>query len=201
MRNLFKERKIPFLFTFFLLLIFVTFLLISNSQKSPVFIATDISQHHSETPISSNPIVSQTQLNPITKDSNPSEDFGLNDTKNDELGVENFNWKLCKGPVAVDYIPCLDNSEAIKALKSRRHMEHRERHCPDPSPRCLIPLPDGYKLPVPWPKSRDMVRLIGFFGGKICFLILFICAMVYCFLFDRVTRYLCSWEVTGSLVS
>ncbi|WMV31233.1 hypothetical protein MTR67_024618 [Solanum verrucosum] len=157
MKNLFKERKIPFLFSFFLLLIFVTFILISNSQKSPVFIATDISQHHSETPISSNPIISQTQLNPITKDSNPSEDFGLNDTKNDELGVENFDWKLCKGAVAVDYIPCLDNSEAIKALKSRRHMEHRERHCPDPSPRCLIPLPDGYKLPVPWPKSRDMI--------------------------------------------
>lgn len=106
-------------------------------------------------------------MNPITKDSNPSEDFGLNDTKNDELGVESFDWKLCKGAVAVDYIPCLDNSEAIKALKSRRHMEHRERHCPDPSPRCLIPLPDGYKLPVPWPKSRDMVRLIGFFGDMV----------------------------------
>lgn len=71
-----------------------------------------------------------------------------------------INWELCKGPLAVDYIPCLDNFKAIKALKSRRHMEHRERHCPDPSPRCLIPLPVGYKMPVPWPKSRDMVRLI-----------------------------------------
>ncbi|KAF9596685.1 hypothetical protein IFM89_012884 [Coptis chinensis] len=36
-------------------------------------------------------------------------------------------------------------------------MEHRERHCPKPSPRCLVPLPVGYKLPVPWPKSRDMI--------------------------------------------
>lgn len=68
-----------------------------------------------------------------------------------------FDWKLCKGPVAVDYIPCLDNFKAIKALKSRRHMEHRERHCPDPSPRCLVPLPSGYRIPLPWPKSRDMV--------------------------------------------
>ncbi|XP_015877447.2 probable methyltransferase PMT23 [Ziziphus jujuba] len=68
-----------------------------------------------------------------------------------------INWELCKGPLAVDYIPCLDNFKAIKALKSRRHMEHRERHCPDPSPRCLIPLPVGYKMPVPWPKSRDMI--------------------------------------------
>lgn len=147
-------------------------------------------------------------MNPITNNSNPSNDFRSNDTKNDELGVENFDWKFCKGSVAVDYIPCLDNWEAIKALKSRRHMEHRERHCPDPSPRCLIPLPDGYKLPVPWPKSRDMVRLIGFFGGKTCFFIPCLhdfrsnCSFHICpCLVDRVTRYLCAWEVTGSLLA
>lgn len=72
-------------------------------------------------------------------------------------------WKLCKGPAAVDYIPCLDNWEAIKSLKSRKRMEHRERYCPNPNPnpnppRCLVPLPRGYKSPVPWTKSRDMVR-------------------------------------------
>ncbi|KAF3948511.1 hypothetical protein CMV_025503 [Castanea mollissima] len=65
-----------------------------------------------------------------------------------------IDWKLCKGTVAVDFIPCLDN---FKALKARRHMEHRERHCPDPNPRCLVPLPSGYRIPLPWPKSRDMV--------------------------------------------
>lgn len=70
----------------------------------------------------------------------------------------NMDWKLCKGVLAVDYTPCLDNFKAIKALKSRRHMEHRERHCPNPSPHCLVPLPKGYKIPVLWPKSRDMVR-------------------------------------------
>ncbi|KAF5176073.1 S-adenosyl-l-methionine-dependent methyltransferases superfamily protein [Thalictrum thalictroides] len=59
--------------------------------------------------------------------------------------------------MANDYIPCLDNMKAIKALPSRRHMEHRERHCPTPTPRCLIPLPEGYKTPVSWPKSRDMI--------------------------------------------
>lgn len=69
----------------------------------------------------------------------------------------NLNWNLCKGSSAVDYIPCLDNFKAIKALKSRRHMEHRERHCPTPSPRCLLPLPIGYKVPIPWPQSRDMI--------------------------------------------
>ncbi|XP_051121258.1 probable methyltransferase PMT23 [Andrographis paniculata] len=66
-------------------------------------------------------------------------------------------WKLCTGPVAVDYIPCLDNWSAIKRLKSRKRMEHRERHCPLPSLRCLVPLPNGYKIPVTWPQSKDMI--------------------------------------------
>uniref|UniRef100_A0A804NBG5 Methyltransferase n=1 Tax=Zea mays TaxID=4577 RepID=A0A804NBG5_MAIZE len=72
------------------------------------------------------------------------------------------SWELCKvgkGVAAADYIPCLDNVKAVKALKSLRHMEHRERHCPtDPRPRCLVPLPERYRRPVPWPRSRDMVR-------------------------------------------
>ncbi|XP_039132297.1 probable methyltransferase PMT23 isoform X1 [Dioscorea cayenensis subsp. rotundata] len=36
-------------------------------------------------------------------------------------------------------------------------MEHRLRYCPKPAPRCLVPLPVGYKTPVPWPRSRDMI--------------------------------------------
>ncbi|KAJ0860329.1 putative S-adenosyl-L-methionine-dependent methyltransferase [Helianthus annuus] len=38
-------------------------------------------------------------------------------------------------------------------------MEHYERHCPLPERRfnCLIPPPNGYKLPIKWPKSRDEV--------------------------------------------
>jgi len=79
-----------------------------------------------------------------------------------EEPVELPSWELCKvgkGVEAADYIPFLDNVEAIKALKSRRHMEHRERHCPtEPRPRCLVPLPERYRRPVPWPRSRDMVR-------------------------------------------
>ena len=74
----------------------------------------------------------------------------------------NLKWEICmvKGSSSVDYIPCLDNWTAIKALQSRKHMEHRERHCPIPNPRCLVPLPRGYKIPILWPKSRDMVRLL-----------------------------------------
>ncbi|CAN6469757.1 unnamed protein product [Victoria cruziana] len=68
-----------------------------------------------------------------------------------------MDWRACGGRLAADYIPCLDNFRAIKKLKSRRHMEHRERHCPNPNLRCLVPLPKGYMIPIPWPRSRDMI--------------------------------------------
>ncbi|WOH09038.1 hypothetical protein DCAR_0728491 [Daucus carota subsp. sativus] len=74
-----------------------------------------------------------------------------------ENQVMDLQWRKCDGVNAVDYIPCLDNLKAIKALKSRKRMEHRERHCPESNPRCLIPLPPQYRVSVPWPKSRDMV--------------------------------------------
>ncbi|KAI5019024.1 hypothetical protein ZWY2020_043912 [Hordeum vulgare] len=78
----------------------------------------------------------------------------------DDGAVAEVRWETCKvrrGVSATDYIPCLDNIRAIKALRSRRHMEHRERHCPVPPPRCLVRTPAGYRLPVPWPRSRDMI--------------------------------------------
>ncbi|KAL2549801.1 putative methyltransferase PMT23 [Forsythia ovata] len=163
-QSLLKERKYPFIFAFFLLLIFVTLLLISYSQ-SPISTTTDLTQpdpYSSKTvPHASSP--SQNNTVPSNNDSIVINNTAITDTgtngggsgvDDDEVGVE---WKVCEGSVAVDYIPCLDNNKAINALRSRRHMEHRERHCPDPSPRCLVPLPDGYKIPVPWPKSRDMV--------------------------------------------
>ncbi|VAH65558.1 unnamed protein product [Triticum turgidum subsp. durum] len=79
----------------------------------------------------------------------------------EEKPVEAPSWGLCavgRRVEPADYIPCLDNVKAVKALKSIRHMEHRERHCPTkPRPRCLVPLPAGYRLPLPWPRSRDMI--------------------------------------------
>uniref|UniRef100_A0A0E0L3P5 Methyltransferase n=1 Tax=Oryza punctata TaxID=4537 RepID=A0A0E0L3P5_ORYPU len=83
----------------------------------------------------------------------------------DDGGVDEpaakVRWETCRpgrGVSAADYIPCLDNMRAIKALRSRRHMEHRERHCPvAPRPRCLVRMPSGYLPPVPWPRSRDMI--------------------------------------------
>ncbi|KAJ1286529.1 hypothetical protein BS78_03G359400 [Paspalum vaginatum] len=68
-----------------------------------------------------------------------------------------YSWKLCNSSATTDYIPCLDNEKAIKKLRTTKHYEHRERHCPEEPPTCLVPLPEGYKRPIEWPKSRDKV--------------------------------------------
>lgn len=70
-----------------------------------------------------------------------------------------YIWKLCNSSASTDYIPCLDNEKAIKKLRTTKHYEHRERHCPEEPPTCLVPLPEGYKRPIEWPKSRDKVIL------------------------------------------
>lgn len=145
--NLIKERKYPFIVALSLLLICFTILLFTNATPYQLFV-------YSSTDTSTHPLKPHT---PSVSVPPPKKGTSVVANANLDFG---FDWKLCKGPVAVDYIPCLDNFKAIKALKSRRHMEHRERHCPDPSPRCLVPLPSGYRIPLPWPKSRDMVRLI-----------------------------------------
>ncbi|GJN39178.1 hypothetical protein PR202_gb28279 [Eleusine coracana subsp. coracana] len=60
-----------------------------------------------------------------------------------------------------ELIPCLDR-ELHYRLRLRLNLsltEHYERHCP-PAPRrlnCLIPPPDGYRVPIRWPTSRDEV--------------------------------------------
>ncbi|KAL7141945.1 hypothetical protein ABFS83_08G089400 [Erythranthe nasuta] len=66
-------------------------------------------------------------------------------------------WKLCNTTAGYDYIPCLDNLEAIKKLHTTKHYEHRERHCPDNPPTCLVPLPEGYQRSIEWPISREKI--------------------------------------------
>ncbi|PKI72336.1 hypothetical protein CRG98_007206 [Punica granatum] len=58
-----------------------------------------------------------------------------------------------------EYIPCLDNVEAIKRLNSTEKGERFERHCPDKDKglNCLVPSPQGYRPPIPWPRSRNEV--------------------------------------------
>ncbi|KAG5023026.1 hypothetical protein JHK82_018929 [Glycine max] len=54
-----------------------------------------------------------------------------------------------------DYTPCT-NPRRWKKYISYRHT-FLERHCPPKLERkdCLVPPPDGYKLPIRWPKSID----------------------------------------------
>lgn len=68
-----------------------------------------------------------------------------------------YSWKVCNVTAGPDYIPCLDNWQAIRKLPGMGHYEHRERHCPDEAPTCLVPLPEGYRGHVTWPKSREKV--------------------------------------------
>ncbi|XP_072950346.1 probable methyltransferase PMT24 [Typha angustifolia] len=75
-------------------------------------------------------------------------------TKSQDKG---YSWKLCNVTAGADYIPCLDNEEALKKLRTTKHYEHRERHCPGEAPTCLVPLPEGYKQPITWPNSKDKI--------------------------------------------
>lgn len=57
----------------------------------------------------------------------------------------------------IDYTPCQDQMRAMTF--PRENMNYRERHCPPDEEKlhCLIPAPQGYTTPFPWPKSRDYV--------------------------------------------
>ncbi|GAB4835577.1 hypothetical protein Ancab_000486 [Ancistrocladus abbreviatus] len=67
------------------------------------------------------------------------------------------SWKLCNTNAGPDFIPCLDNLDVTRHLRTTKHYEHRERHCPEEPPTCLVPLPDGYRRPFEWPKSREKI--------------------------------------------
>ncbi|OWM88854.1 hypothetical protein CDL15_Pgr020808 [Punica granatum] len=71
--------------------------------------------------------------------------------------IYGYSWQLCNVTAGPDYIPCLDNEKALRQLHSTRHFEHRERHCPEEGPTCLVPIPEGYKKPIEWPKSREKI--------------------------------------------
>ncbi|CAA0838262.1 Probable methyltransferase PMT21 [Striga hermonthica] len=68
--------------------------------------------------------------------------------------VETVNFTECTSDFQ-DYTPCTDPRRWRKY--SRHRLSFLERHCPPVFERkeCLIPPPDGYKLPIRWPKSRD----------------------------------------------
>ncbi|XP_074371252.1 putative methyltransferase PMT25 [Apium graveolens] len=71
--------------------------------------------------------------------------------------ASDYKWKVCNVTAGPDYIPCLDNLRAIKKLPQWDHYQHRERHCPDKAPTCLVSLPEGYRQSIKWPKSREQI--------------------------------------------
>ncbi|PIN16481.1 Phosphoethanolamine N-methyltransferase [Handroanthus impetiginosus] len=72
------------------------------------------------------------------------------------MKVEKF--RVCEESM-VQHIPCLDNVDEISRFNSSENGEKYERHCPENGRGldCLVPRPKGYKLHIPWPKSRDEV--------------------------------------------
>ncbi|KAI3959118.1 hypothetical protein MKX01_023794 [Papaver californicum] len=76
---------------------------------------------------------------------------------NKDGSMYGYTWELCNVTSGADYIPCLDNEKAIKMIHYTGHFEHRERHCPEDPPTCLVPMPTGYKKTIEWPKSRDKI--------------------------------------------
>lgn len=80
--------------------------------------------------------------------------------ENPNVSTFGYEWELCNVSAGTDYIPCLNNEKTINNLHGRNHFEHRERHCPEEGPTCLVPLPKGYKTPIPWPQSRDKVQIL-----------------------------------------
>lgn len=78
-----------------------------------------------------------------------------------DVRVRVKRFELCPESMR-EYIPCLDNVDAIKRLNSTERGEKYERHCPGEGKglNCLVPPPKGYRQPIPWPRSRDEVLLI-----------------------------------------
>ncbi|KAL6524700.1 hypothetical protein OROHE_015982 [Orobanche hederae] len=91
--------------------------------------------------------------------SKANESEGLESNGNeDKLRVRVNKFLFCPESMR-EFIPCLDNDEAIKKLISTEKGERFERHCPEEGKGldCLIPPPEGYRTPIPWPRSRDEV--------------------------------------------
>ncbi|GAA0149985.1 methyltransferase [Lithospermum erythrorhizon] len=70
------------------------------------------------------------------------------------LKVASISFPEC-GTEFQDYTPCTDPKRWKKYSKLR--LSFFERHCPPVHERkeCLVPPPDGYKVPIRWPQSKN----------------------------------------------
>ncbi|CAN6567585.1 unnamed protein product [Malus baccata var. baccata] len=109
------------------------------------------------------PSIAQSELLNETTTQNGSWSTQLAESKNEKEAQRtsnqkaSYNWKVCNSTAGPDFIPCLDNLQAINSLRSTKHYEHRERHCPEEAPTCLLPLPEGYRRSIEWPTSREKI--------------------------------------------
>lgn len=122
--------------------------LVINQNGDEVFPSGDQSEILKETTIQNGPWSTQAAESAKEKESQESVL---------SMGNNVHKWRLCNTSAGPDYIPCLDNIKAIRKLPTTMHYEHRERHCPEEAPSCLVPLPEGYKQPIKWPRSREQV--------------------------------------------
>eukprot|EP00252_Welwitschia_mirabilis_P003493 TRINITY_DN13552_c0_g1_i2.p1 TRINITY_DN13552_c0_g1~~TRINITY_DN13552_c0_g1_i2.p1 ORF type:complete len:690 (-),score=101.99 TRINITY_DN13552_c0_g1_i2:169-2238(-) len=79
-------------------------------------------------------------------------------TQNNGTQIRVKKFETCPSHLQ-EYIPCMDNFDAIKKLNSTARGERFERHCPSKGSKwcCVVPTPRNYKTPIVWPKSRDEV--------------------------------------------
>ncbi|KAL9272341.1 putative methyltransferase PMT11 [Drosera capensis] len=100
---------------------------------------------------------------------------GTDEVRSGGIRVRVRKYRLC-GENMREYIPCMDNEDAILRMRSTEKGERWERHCPEKGREldCLVPAPRKYKNPIPWPRSRDEVwydnvphtRLVDDKGGQ-----------------------------------
>ncbi|KAK2983706.1 hypothetical protein RJ640_001449 [Escallonia rubra] len=120
----------------------------SPGEKKEVFPSGAQSELLKETATQNGSFSTQAEESKDEKDAHKSSE------PNPQIG---YSWKLCNVTAGSDYIPCLDNWQAIKSLRTTKHYEHRERHCPEEPPTCLVALPEGYQRSIEWPTSRDKI--------------------------------------------
>ncbi|KAJ6685312.1 SAM-DEPENDENT METHYLTRANSFERASE [Salix purpurea] len=121
------------------------------------------SQENDQTSIEILPAGTQSELLNETNTQNMAWSTQVVESQNEKIPQQSsiskdqhgHGWKLCNVTAGPAYVPCLDNWYVIRRLPSTKHYEHRERHCPQEAPTCLVPIPEGYRRPVRWPKSRE----------------------------------------------
>ncbi|KAK8572305.1 hypothetical protein V6N12_028360 [Hibiscus sabdariffa] len=106
----------------------------------------------------SNSTSSSTEFSDGNEEGSEEEEEERKSGSNDEVRIRFEKYKECEKS-KVDYIPCLDNEEAIKLFSNSEKGEKYERHCPGKGKMldCVVPRPEGYQAPIPWPQSRDEV--------------------------------------------